>query len=659
MKNLETHYTVLFARLLLSNIKSKKIVGITATDIMLLNHVMRNPVTEYDTVKLIDQAMCKYIDVFKSYNIPFKSLTDINSKKTGGKPVFNKISIYIDLHKNLLELRLPWLTREKFEPLIKFLKESLGMQFENRKDQDPVWFVLVREERVYELLLNNQMVKDIGYEVDADNIKKSIEKLNIDKENQKKLFKLSTTANLGAELNEFTNSFNKLYPFQKVAVEYSKHKHAILIADEMGLGKSVQALSIIEHHNLYPAVIIVPAMLRKNWKTEIAKWLPNKSVSVVESQKIVSPGDIYVISYSMISRMGDNVFIQSPKSVVCDESHFLKNPKSIRTEYVIKFFKNVTFKILTTGTPILNRTIELIPQLDLLGVLDTHFGGKRKFTNRYAPPQWNGYGTVYGSANEEELQVELRKSCMIRRLKKDVLSELPDKIKQVVTLPLSDREAYKKVERDSINWYKTKLQKQKLTNAEISTKVNEKLNARNEFAEKMVRVEYLRQAAVTYKMDAVFEWVDNTLDQVNKIVLFAHHRDIIDQLYEKYKNVSVKLYGGMSGDSKEIVDKFIKDDTIKLFIGSLSSAGVGIDGLQNVCDTIAFVELPWTPASLTQAEDRLHRIGQKGVVNIYYLISENTIEEFVYQVIVDKAEIFEKTTNINDVFKWIMKKQKK
>ena len=127
--------------------------------------------------------------------------------------------------------------------------------------------------------------------------------------------------------------------------------------------------------------------------------------------------------------------------------------------------------------------------LELIGVLDTHFGGRRKFIKRYAPPQWNGYGTVYGSANEEELQVELRKSCMLRRMKKDVMSEMPDKIRQVIPLPLSDREAYEKVEKDSINWYETKLRRQDLSETEVAEMVTEKLLTRSAYAEKMVKVD--------------------------------------------------------------------------------------------------------------------------------------------------------------------------
>jgi len=657
MANFDKHYVVNFARLVLEYETKGKILGIASSDKMLLSHVMRGKIKEYDVVKLIDKALCKYVTLFSSYGINYKSLAISNDDITAGKRVFDKLSIYVDLQSNMLEIRLPWLTRNKFDPLIQFFREDLNMEFEKRQDKDPVWFTLVRDEGVFDEIKNNPLVQEIGYEMDDRQILDSIAKARVDKEKQKKLFGLSMTANLGIESGEFKGLFAKLYPFQQVAIEYSKFRNGILIADEMGLGKTLQALAITEYHQLYPAVIVVPAMLRQNWKREIELWLPHKKVSVITSKKVIPPGEIYVVSYGMVSDLGSRFYIKKPKVIICDESHYLKNPDAARTEFVLKYFKDVPFKILTTGTPILNKTLELVPQLDLIGVLDSHFGGRRKFIKRYAPPQFNGYGTTYGSANEEELQVELRKSCMLRRLKKDVLTELPDKIRQIVLLPLSDRAAYEKVEQDSINWYETKLKRQDLSKEEVDKQVQQKLATRSSFAERMIRVEYLRQAAVDYKMKAVFEWIDDTLEQVDKLVVFAYHRNTVEQLYKRYEKMSVMLYGGMSGQVDSIVNKFVTDKQTRLFIGSMKSAGIGIDGLQEVCDRAVFVELDWTPAIMAQAEDRLHRIKQKNTVHIYYLIGEGTIEEYVHSIVVEKEEIFEKATNISKLFTW-MKKRK-
>lgn len=653
----EDHKVVQFARLLLKSINENKIKGVASNDIILLNHILKNKVKEYDIVKLLDKLVIRNKDVIKKYGIKYKSLSEFDDETTSTKKVYTSIDIMILGNElNILEIRLPFLPKNKFDPLIKFFKEEIGLQFEYRQNTDPVWFTIIRDESIFPDLFNNEIIKEVGYNIDKKRVVDSIKLLRENIKKQKELFKLSATANLG-DTEEFQGIFEKLYPFQKVALEYSKHKNSILIADEMGLGKSLQALSIIEYKDAYPALIVVPANLKSNWIKEIDKWMNHRTAHAVNSN-VIPPSDIIIVSYNKIPELASRLNLRKFKAIVCDESHYLKNPKSQRTSSVLKYFKNVPLKTMTTGTPILNRTIELVPQLKFLGVLDTHFGGKRKFINRYAPPLSNGWGVTYGNANTEELQVELRKSCMLRRLKRDVISELPEKSRQIVTLPLSDYRAYHKVEIDSINWFEQKLKDQNLSKTEINKKVQDKLQSRSMFAEKMVKVEYLRQAAVTYKMDAVYDWIDNVLDQTNKFIIFGYHRDIVEKLYERYKSNAVMLYGGMSNQTQKIVDKFVNDDNIKLFIGSVQASGVGIDGLQAVCDKAAFVEMPWTPGLLMQAEDRIHRIGQTGSVNIYYLIGENSIEEYVYSVLVEKEDVFEKATNINQLFNWIKKKQK-
>jgi len=658
--NFENHYIIKFVKLLLDYTAKGKITGISPPDLMLFSHLLRGKIKDYEIIKLLNDSLIKYNDYFRSLGIKYYSLEEYQKEKSGGesRPVFQAIEIKIMGDNNVLEIRLPWLPRNKFEPLIKFFKEDLDLQFEYRQNSDPLWFTVIRDETIFEELLNNPLIKEIGYNIDEKKMEKAINKAKTAIGQQKKLFILSTMESIN-ESDEFKGMFERLYPFQKVAVEYSKHRNGILIADEMGLGKTIQALAIIEYHQLYPAVIVVPAMIVRNWLREIESWIPHRTASKIDNSSVFPNSDIYVVSYNMISKVGDRLMIRKPKCLIADESHYLKTSNSQRTIAILKYFENVSYRILTTGTPILNRTIELAPQLELLGVLDSHFGGKRRFIRRYAPPQFNGFGTIYTSANEEELQTELRKSCMIRRMKKDVLKELPDKIKQVVYLPLSDYKKYKEVEDDSINWYEEKLKKQNLSEIEVEELIEEKLTTRSEYAEKMVKIEYLRQATATYKMDAIFEWVDDTLEQVDKLVIFAHHRDIIENLFNKYRNCSVMLYGGMANEVSDTINRFIAEKDIKIFIGSLQSAGIGIDGLQRICDKIAFVELPWTPALLSQAEDRLHRIGQQNPVNIYYLLGENTIDEYVYSVIGHKEEIFEKSINVDRVFQWLKNKSRR
>ena len=261
---LENHYVVVFAKNVLKYIELGKINGISITDKTLMEHIIRNKITDYAAVKLINDTLLKNKEILESYGLKYTSLAEANDKLIQEKKVFQYINIQIVGDNNVIEIRLPFLTRAKFDPLIKFFKEELDMEFEKRRDTDPVWFTYIRDESIFDDILNNPLVKDIGYEIDKAKVKKAVERIAIEKEKQKKLFNLSVTSKLN-DSAEFKGLFEKFYPFQKVALEYSKHKSSILIADEMGLGKTLQAIGIMEYHQLYPAVIVVPANLKKNW----------------------------------------------------------------------------------------------------------------------------------------------------------------------------------------------------------------------------------------------------------------------------------------------------------------------------------------------------------------------------------------------------------
>lgn len=416
---------------------------------------------------------------------------------------------------------------------------------------------------------------------------------------------------------------------------------------------TVQAISILQHKDIFPALIIVPANLRENWQREFNSWLPDRTVHILKTTRKVRLADVYIISYGSVPTFCKGLQKVPFKSIVLDESHMIKNEKAKRTKAVLTL-KTIPNKIAMTGTPILNEPYELMPQLDFLDVLEDHFGGRWNFVHKYAPPTSNGYWTEYGAANEEELQLELRKSCMIRREKEDVLSELPPKTRQIIFLPLSNYKMYYEVERDSVNWYKQKLEKnENLTKLQIEAMAAKKKMDRDPLAEKLVRVSACKQAATEYKMKAAIEWIDNALEQIDKLVVFTYHRDAIDQLMNVYHDQAVYLYGGMTNKVTSTIEKFKTDKNIKLFFGSILSTSTGIDGLQGVCNHAAFLELGWNPSIHEQGEDRLHRIGQLDNVNIYYLLGSGTIDEYIYDLIIEKGETIDKATNIDKIFDMI------
>ncbi len=237
---------------------------------------------------------------------------------------------------------------------------------------------------------------------------------------------------------------------------------------------------------------------------------------------------------------------------------------------------------------------------------------------------------------------------MIRRKKADVLTELPDKIRSFVPLEITNRNEYDYVEANFIDWLKDNISDSKAERAKR--------------AEELVKVETLKQLAVKGKIKQVVEWIKDFLDSDGKLVVFAIHKETISALMEEFKNVAVKLDGSIPQNKRtEIAEQFQSDPNIRLFVGNIQAAGVAIT--LTAASSVAFVELPWTPGELSQAEDRCHRIGQKNAVNIYYLIAENTIEETIAKLLDTKRQVLDRVldgteTDEQNLFSELLKKYK-
>jgi len=257
-----------------------------------------------------------------------------------------------------------------------------------------------------------------------------------------------------------------------------------------------------------------------------------------------------------------------------------------------------------------------------------NFGNYFDFVKRYCGATYGKWGLdVSGATNIQELSNKLRATVMIRREKKDVLTELPDKTRVVVP-QICDLEAYKNVEDDLINYLIESKNKSKLKAERISQ------------VEQLVKVEYCKQEAVKAKMAQFIEWSKNFIEENGKLVIFAHHKEFVEILMRELKEYTpVKIVGGMEIEAKQqSIDAFQNNANCKVIICSLKAAGVGIT--LSAGSYVAFLELGWTPGEHDQAEDRLHRIGQKDNVTCYYFLAENTIEETIYNLIQDKRKIF-------------------
>lgn len=420
--------------------------------------------------------------------------------------------------------------------------------------------------------------------------------------------------------------YEVLYPFQVEGVWFTLRKRGrALIADEMGLGKTVQALCWIKAQETIPkTIIVVPAAVKYNWEKEIHKWIPEASVSVAEGTKPHKvTGDILVINYDIIPKWTRHIKAFQPDALIIDEIHYIKNSGSKRTAAVKRVGKLVDHVIGLSGTPILNRPIEIINTIRLIDkkvIPNVH-----RFKYRYCGPKNNGFGIQFnGASNTKELHRILAESVMIRRKKKDVLKELPDKQRTFIGVHLENQKEYEHASDNFLSY----LTEHEGTEAAV----------RASRAEAITKINYLKRMAAEGKMKAALNWIDEFLTSGKKLVVMAVHKSIIDRLMARFPDISVKVDGSTSAAEKtKAVARFQQDPKIKLLHGNVKAAGVGLT--LTAASTALFLEYPWTPGDLTQAEDRIHRITQMEKVNIYYLFGIDTIEQAIASRIDTKTKI--------------------
>jgi len=224
---------------------------------------------------------------------------------------------------------------------------------------------------------------------------------------------------------------------------------------------------------------------------------------------------------------------------------------------------------------------------------------------------------------------------MIRRLKKDVLKDLPDKVKTIVPLELTNRTEYDYAEEHIIKWIK------ETEGTSAAAKAKRAMG--------LVKWEKLKQLTLEGKKEAAFQWISDFLESGEKLVVFCWHTNLVDEITNKFSDVAVKLYGSTSLNKREEVkNRFIINDKIRLFVGNIKAAGTGIDGLQTVCSNCAILELPWTPADLEQAIDRLHRIGQDNSVTAWLLLADNSADIDIAEMLDEKQLILDQILDGKD-----------
>jgi len=428
----------------------------------------------------------------------------------------------------------------------------------------------------------------------------------------------------------------KLLNFQKEGLDFLiKSSGNALLADEMGLGKTVETLSYVAtEKRTFPILVIAPLVTLTNWQREIAKFLKKKSRNgrIIESESpsviLIRTGksqelpkaDIYVINYELLLKRNEDIAKLGIRTLVCDEVHNLRSKTTQKYKAVKKLaaLPSVLYRIGLSGTPIYNRGSEIWPIIDIIkpGLL----GSFKEFCEYFCYVNEKGKAIVLEN-KRASLRHELQKHVMLRRKKSDVLKELKDKVR------------YKEVIAADTDYYLEELEK-------IWKKVEEEQkNAETEFSKSASyqrAIQSERQIAGIAKLTHVINFVKNIMEIEESVVVFCHHRVIHSLLHKSLQEFSpVSIIGGQTDSFRQgQIDKFQAGES-KLMIAGLRAGNVGINLTK--AKYVIFAELDWSPAIHRQAEDRLHRIGQKNTVFAYYLIGNGTLDDHVADILVDKS----------------------
>lgn len=450
-----------------------------------------------------------------------------------------------------------------------------------------------------------------------------------------------------------------LLPYQRGGVAYAVARPGTLIADEMGLGKTVQAIGVANVTGAKRILIVCPASLLGNWKNEIGRWQTLGHPVHIVRAGAKWPANIktgfVIVNYDIVSRY-PAIKTESWDLMVVDEAHYLKNREAKRTKWILGARANTRKKqeaiepisaertLLLTGTPITNRPAEIFTLIHRLD--PKRWTSFTNFAKRYCGAVFDGYGLQMGEpTNLDELQMRLRETVMVRRIKADVLTELPAKRRQIVLVDVDGASslvaAERKIEEETeaaVAQASYAAQKAEAEGSETEyTDAVAKLQAARKIAfTEMARV---RHETAVAKIPAIIEHLENT---DGKIVVFAHHKTVVSKLMD-----ALGPYGAVSitGETpnerrQEIVEQFQTNPDIRFFVGNMQAAGVGIT--LTASSHVVFAELDWVPATLSQAEDRTHRIGQRASVLVQHLVIDGSIDARMAETVVKKQEMIDK-----------------
>lgn len=426
------------------------------------------------------------------------------------------------------------------------------------------------------------------------------------------------------------------YDYQKEGILFGLNRHRILIGDEPGLGKTLQSIGIVDTASAYPCLVICPSSLKINWQREFEKFTNKKALVLDNATRTSWPYllgmgmfSVAIVNYESLKKffvwdihgnktftLKDVVFnrdIKIFKSVIMDESHRLKDPTAQQTMFTRGIVEGKEWRILLSGTPVVNHAQDLVAQLAIMGRLLSDFGGRGKFLADYGENE-----------NLSELSAKLYDTCMIRHEKAKVLTQLPDKQRTDLHVDISNREEYDLAAADLAAYLREYTE---CSDREIRRKMR---------MEALVKFMTLRSLASKGKVRQATDFIRNFLANGKPLIVFCSLKEIVKALQKHFPD-AVRVTGDDSLAEKQAAVDAFQSGEAQLIICSIKAAGVGLT--LTASSNVAFVEFPWTYADCCQCEDRAHRIGQKNNVNCYYLIGRGTIDPVLYNIIHRKRSI--------------------
>lgn len=516
----------------------------------------------------------------------------------------------------------------KYDPsIISFLKEIGGFLF---NPQTKEWY---REISLYKGSLIEKFLRENGFE----NMRPEPKIDDLELPVYENVISMEDVKSLIDELH----LKRKLRDYQMECVHYLANHVNSINGCSPGLGKTGISVVLAEMLQMFPCLVVTPASVKYGWKNEWQKWvdLRKRKIQVIDSNDEWKQGkDVYIINYDILYKKDkeSSVQIRFPELLetgwevmFLDEAHMCKNKKSLRSEWVSKVAKKSRFVYPLSGTLVMNRPAELINILSITGWFKELFTDWQSFVYRYCNAkrvkvngQFIGWD-VSCANNTLELNKIISNACYVRKEKRDVLKELPPMIENTVQVQISNMKAYKKAE-DNLIDYLLKM------DAEKAGKV--------ENAPHLVKLSILKDLSLKGKMKGIEVFLNEWKEILEeKLVVFGVRREPLIKLASKYD--SLLIQGGMSAREKFDTVQRYKSGKEQFLFANIDAAGTGVDGLQECCSNLAYIELPDKFTTLDQTSSRLERMGQKNTINVFYLLCPDTIDTYMLEMVERKRKI--------------------